>query len=115
MTLLEEKKMVATWMGWDTSYGIPAAYTLPLFDYSTGFFTNECQPFEWVAWNPKSDRNCWDKIWNNMDKHFRPVYITHLGKLLPEYEEDDYNEPWFFHTALPEICWPALIKAIEEL
>ncbi len=63
---------------------------------------------------PWKDRNCWDKIWDNMDKHFRPVYITHLGKLLPEYEEDDYNEPWFFLTAKPAICWQALIKTIEE-
>ncbi len=115
MTLLEEKKMVARWMGWDTSDGIPDAYTLPLFDYSTGLLTKECRPFEWFEWLPEDYRNCWDEIWDRIEKQkLRRKFIEKVWQYMEYDGEDDWPCAWFYMTVKPAICWQALIKTIEE-
>jgi len=52
------------------------------------------------------------KIWEKMNPLQEAVYIDELEKLLPE-QELHANRWYEIHTALPEICWQALVNVLE--
>ncbi|MCP3682000.1 MAG: hypothetical protein GY861_04850 [bacterium] len=105
MTLREEKKMVTEWMGWKENGTYHAE---PVFKNKEGENV--------FGWNPQSDRNCWDKIWDNMNEETFAKYLTTVVSLMgfDENSSEIFKIACFAHTAKPAICWRALIKTIEE-
>ena len=107
MTLEEEKKLVAEWMGWRVNQ----YHSLGLQHFVR--VTNSPESAVYIdAWNPQSYRNCWDEIWENMDENTMSLYLSNIkckGHLViaPEII-------WFFHTASPETCWKALIETLTK-
>ena len=109
MTLLEEKKMVAEWMGWGGfSHG---------FNRDVGSMV--IQDVYWDDWNPQSDRNAWPEIWGKLSNLewfvYKQTLVNEFRKIAEEVEgivRFDLQE--CMHTASPETCWKALIKTIEK-
>jgi len=110
MTLLEEKKLVADWMGWEFENG--------LFSWldKSGVKTRKVQDHKY--WNPHRNRNCWPDIWERMDRKTIIAYKYALGD--SSYVEDKVgctlrdSVEWKFHTAPPEVCWKALVSVLTK-
>ncbi len=102
MTLLEEKKMVLKWLGKaiDLRWYWPKGYNKAASKKRIEF------------WNPKSDRNCWDEIWSKLRE--TALYAKYNGIVWRMCQTHGELDLWKLHTAKPEICWQALIKALEE-
>jgi len=107
MTLEEEKKLVAEkLMGWQI-----------------GVSRNEGSYFEWnksrkiyvADWNPQSEREWWDQIWDNMgDKLFEDYYHNKLWAIQHSTPVTPTESTRLMHAAKPEICWKALIKTLDK-
>ncbi len=102
MTLLEEKKMVATWMGWEYDKHADAYLR---FNHPRLV----CLEF----WNPQSERKFWDEIWGQMDEDETQKYCFMLDRHLKD-DGEPYSRVWGFLTAKPAICWQALIQTLGE-
>lgn len=105
MTLEEEKRMVAKWMGLDYVVRRPLHKS-----YDCKFLQkNGIVVHIFDKWSPQSDRRCWDEIWERIveeeliDKYFHNLKLN-----------ERYGDDWGVHTATPEQCWHALIKTLEE-
>ena len=62
-------------------------------------------------WKPNEYRIWWDEIWGKMDDDTAEIYYQELVCLLDKNNLDPSR--WEIHTAKPEICWQALVKALE--
>ena len=110
MTLIEEKKLVATrLMGWEV-------VEIPVI----GFFV---QTLLWIpniiilldSWKPELERKWWDNIWDKMDDEVYQKYMNNLADLLEVgFNVGDKTRSWKFHTAKPETCWKALLQTINQ-
>ena len=111
MSLEEDKKLIAEFMGWK-------------FDYE-GRVSNPKQSSFWLCnWNPQTDRNAWPEIWDKIASDLDVLYSyldnldymmdwKALEKKYPQLEGK--HELWFgIHTAPPEVCFKALIKTLKE-
>lgn len=107
MTLIDEKKLVAEWMGWEIKKHFTEGW---LFRKKPDeMWHHLIAPKEAPAkyqWNPHRDRNCWPQIWEKMDYDTRFNYMNNLP-----YEERNY---WSLHTGPPDICWKALVKTLGD-
>ncbi len=113
MTLLEEKKMVARWMGWKLTKGFDERSEKSCWHVHDKFKNWLFVNIE--NWNPQSERQFWDEIWDNMDEDFIISYLNNLHALLEvALNGAEHLEHFANHTAKPEICWQALIKALEN-
>jgi len=115
MSLEEDKKLIAEFMGW----------TLITEDY---FGSDRVEIVEkeiyMQGWNPQTDRNAWPEIWDKIASDLDVLYLyldnldymmdwKALEKKYPQLEGK--HEVWFgIHTAPPEVCFKALIKTIKE-
>ena len=108
MTLEEEKKLVAEWMGWRVNQ----YHSLGLQHFVR--VTNNPESAVYIdAWNPQSYRNCWDEIWENMNDDIKEVYLDNLTNILPVQINGIVS--WLeIHTAKPEKCWKALIETLTK-
>ncbi len=106
MSLNEEKRMVAEFMGWEIRIGP---------NKSKYFYTDRDTALPWVDdWNPQSDTTAtysqWAEIWGkikSIDMWLR--YLGNIYKLMPDNDNRDY----VFHTAPPSIRWKALCATIK--
>jgi len=108
MTLLEQKKMVASWMGGHCIEEHPGAV---YFDGNRMMVLDQ--------WNPQSDRNTWQYIFEHMSPEIKFKYSLELEKLLGitlEPTAETNTADWFkIHSAKAEICWKALVNTVEEM
>ena len=109
MTLEEEKKLVADWMGWIHVSVSPGDN----FFYTSGNIIKDRILVK--EWNPQSERKWWDEIWEKIDdKNLSYIYVDKIVELEYVTEISGLPKWWHIHTAKPEICWKALIKAINN-
>jgi len=116
MTLEEEKKLVAEkLMGWRYAN----EYQQPDGPYWKGFYTDKTKEELHISqWEPNEGRKWWDEIWEKMKSTLIDEYHD-VSDIYYDYIR--YNERgkpisgWDLHTAKPETCWKALIKALSEV
>jgi len=104
MTLKEEKKLVADWMGWSVS-----------MEHGLGpMIIKEYPPhLMFHNWHPNSSRFWWDEIWDNMDMKTFKIYMKELKSF--HYERPLATKQIFIHTAKSEICWKALVTTLLKM
>ncbi len=110
-TLLEEKKMVVKWMGWEHIVVPGSDENDYIFEKKTKYSTTQTY---YRDWNPQSNScpySVWKEIWDNMDEDTKRKYLNELCYL----SGSNAMNTWFLHTTKPAICWKVLLKIIEEL
>jgi len=102
----DEKRLVAKWMGWK----ITETDGTPFYFYrQSGVGKREAD------WNPHEDPRCWPEIWERLYPQKIGSFLKVLFPLLDmPYGHDEDDKYWACLTAPPEVCWKALIKALEE-
>ena len=101
MDLLEKKKIVAKWMGWE------------IIERGWGLFVSGFINLYIEDWHPESDRNTWPGLWGNMDDDFIIEFDYQLKmQVCSEYVED--VEPWTLYTISTEKQLTALVEAIQQ-
>ena len=100
MKLEEEKKLVAKFMKYQI---IDRLHT----KNEHGNYIADGRP-----WNPESNREWWDEIWEKMDDEIWEIYSHYVSELHGESIIGNFDR--YYHTAKPEICWKALIRTLEN-
>ncbi len=115
MKVEDEKKLVAEkLMGWKVGKRPPFPDTVLI--YRIGCFPDtNVNVLEPEHWNPQTDRNAWDEIWEKLRFYTRENEIcanTYLDFVFPVGNAE--KGTWLFdlHTAKPAQCWKALIKTL---
>ena len=110
MTLEQEKKLVAEFMGWEVGKKPPFPDTVLI--YRIGCFPDtNVNVLEPEHWNPQTDRNAWPEIWDKMGRDFKIEYLDYLRLFL--LVDKTHLTLFDYLTASPEVCWQALIKVLE--
>ena len=106
MELIEKKKIVAEWMGWEIE-----------MDFPDNFKRSRHDDWESISdWSPEKDRNAWPELFKNMgnsemvDGQFICRFYAEVLKL----KQKDMIEEWWLISAPPEQCLTALVKAIQQ-
>jgi len=105
MTLEDDKRMVAEWMGWTYC------------PVSCGFKRKNPAAHIYISdYNPQDPKQAtyaqWAEIFGRMGIIERVTYL----KFLRGFKSfgNPFCENWFFHTTPPDIMWKALVTTIKD-
>ena len=111
MTLVEEKKLVADFMGWKH---IPTEMKVTALRYQKKDRTSIYLDQWHINNNELATCKDWDEIWDEMDEDFMEKYLHEVYRNLNLGIASITLHEKLFHTAKPDLCWKALLQTINQ-
>jgi len=116
MEPIEEKILVAQFLGYGVKSTVNWGYV-----WSDTFDTYETHHHfdcTFGAWNPQDNetgRQWWDEIWGKMSEQFSESQWQKYFTIIVKKDYGDARNFRIAHTAVPGLCWKALIPVLENI
>jgi hypothetical protein len=105
MTLEEEKKMIAEWMGWEV--------------HKLGFYRSKNNYLSWQMWNPQKELSSWSEFFEKLHGKGWEDFTQMLIDIAPDANDNRYNtelhSKWMLISAPSEALWITLVGYVSRL